>query len=92
MSDEHVSPRITLRISSQKGVCGFGHKVGQEFDVTGCTPAGMCPLAYHSAYPYIWALSLGGEMYWEKDKNFARIACPDADNPVFMELRREAKK
>ena len=52
------------------------------------TPAGMCGAAYHAAHPIITNLQFGGHIPWEDDTNMARIACPDPDNPVVMEIRR----
>ncbi|MEW6615714.1 MAG: TIGR04076 family protein [Thermodesulfobacteriota bacterium] len=89
MAEEYEYPKITLKIVSQKGTCTYGHEVGQEFDVSGTTPGGMCPSAFYSAYPCIMALMVGGSMPWEKDKDTAHIACPDPENPVVMELIRE---
>ena len=89
MSDEHHSPRMTLTIVSQKGSCAFGHKVGQQFDVSRGTPAGMCLSAFHSACPAIFALTFGAELPWEAEPGTAHVACPDGDNPLTMEIRRD---
>ncbi len=89
MSDEHESRKLTLTIVSQKGSCAFGLKVGQQFDVSRATPEGLCPAAFHSAYPAIFALMFGGELPWEAEKGTAHVACPDAANPLTMEIRRE---
>lgn len=90
MSDERTKMKLTLKISSQKGTCAYGHEEGQVFDVSTTTPAGMCPAAFCSAYPAIFALQLGTDMPWEKEKGVAHIACPDPDNPLTMEIRRES--
>jgi len=89
MAEEYEYPEITLKIVSQKGTCAYGHNVGQEFDVSGPTPSGMCPSAFCAAYPFITALMMGGTMPWEEDKNTAHIACPDPENPVVMKLIRK---
>lgn len=88
MAEEYQYPKLTLKIISQKGTCAFNHKVNQEFDVSGPTPAGICPAAYNAAYPSIFALMVGGRMPWEKDKDKAHVACPDSENPVVMEITR----
>ena len=88
MAEEYKYPKLTLRITSQKGHCAMGHQVGQEYDVSGTTPAGVCPCAFTSAYPSIFALMVGGSMPWEQDKDVAHAACPDPQNPVEMEIRR----
>ena len=89
MAEESKAPRIILEIVSQKGECAYGHKVGQVFDVTTTTPEGLCASACHSAYPAIYALKLGGELPWEKEKGTAHVACPDPVNPLVMKIRRE---
>jgi uncharacterized repeat protein (TIGR04076 family) len=89
MPQELKSPKMTLEIVSQKGFCGAGHTVGQKFDLTDGTPAGICPSAMHSVYPYILALRWGADFPWEKEKGVARIACPDPDNPLVMKITRE---
>ena len=89
MAEERKRPKMKLRIVEQKGTCAFGHKVGQEYDITRCTPEGVCQSAYHCAYPAIYALRFGGSLPWEKDKNKNYIACPDPFNPVVMEIVRE---
>jgi uncharacterized repeat protein (TIGR04076 family) len=89
MPEELKSPKMTLEIVSQKGFCGAGHTVGQKFDLSGGTPAGLCQSALHSAYPTIFALRWGADLPWEKEKGAAHIACPDADNPVVMKITRE---
>jgi len=89
--EEIKLPKITLKIVSQKGTCVFGHKVGEEFDVSRGTPEGLCPAVYHSAYPAIFALMAGGEIPWEEDKDTAHIACTDSVNPVVVEVRRIAE-
>ncbi len=53
------------------------------------TPEGLCPGAYHSDYPAIFALKFGGQLPWEKEKGTAHIACPDPENGVIMEIKRE---
>ena len=89
MAAEYKTPKVSLEIVSQKGKCVYGHEVGQRFDVSGATPAGLCPSAFHSAYPSIFALKVGGQLPWEREEGTAHIACPDADNPVVMKMTRE---
>lgn len=88
MADEYQYPKLTLRITSQKGHCAMGHQVGQEYDVSAHTPAGMCPFAFNAAFPFIFAMMVGGVMPWEPDKDVAHSVCPDPVNPVEMEIRR----
>ncbi len=84
-------PEITCKVISQKGFCDSHHKVGQTFEVVNGIPTGLCPDAMHSIFPALYGLTHGASYPWEPDKNIARIACPDQENPVVIELRRITK-
>jgi uncharacterized repeat protein (TIGR04076 family) len=82
--------RIIARVISQKGTCAARHKVGDEFLIDAIkTPGGMCPWAFVALWPFAELLQYGGTFPWEKDPSKATVACPDPDNPVVFELRRE---
>jgi uncharacterized repeat protein (TIGR04076 family) len=84
--------KIIARVISQKGKCEAGHKVGDEFLIDPLnTPAGMCPWAFYIIFLFAEPLQFGATFPWEKDPSKARVACPDADNPVIFELRRVDK-
>ena len=80
--------KMVACVVSQKGTCEAGHKVGDEFNVSGLTPSGMCPFAFYTMFPFLVALQYGGTFPWEKDPDKSSVACPDAVNPVVFELRR----
>jgi uncharacterized repeat protein (TIGR04076 family) len=81
--------KIIARVISQKGVCESGHNVGDEFLIDPVkTPAGMCPWAFCTLFPFAEPLQFGGAFPWEKDHSKACVVCPDPDNPVVFELRR----
>jgi len=80
--------KIIAKVISQQGVCEAGHKVGDEFVIGQITPAGMCSWAFYTLFPFAETLQFGGAFPWEKDRDKAIVACPDADNPVVFELRR----
>ena len=87
--------KVVLKITSVKGTCAAGHKVGEEFDlskdfVLGYSGSGkaLCPSAFYAAFPNWRILRFGGELPWEEDKDTAHVACPDPLNPLIMELRR----
>jgi uncharacterized repeat protein (TIGR04076 family) len=88
--------KVILKIVSVKGTCAAGHREGQEFDLSkdfcmgvSGNPGTICPSAFNAAFPSWRVLRFGGEFPWEEDKDKTTIACPDALNPVVMELRRE---
>jgi uncharacterized repeat protein (TIGR04076 family) len=89
------SMKVILKITSVKGTCAAGHKVGEEFDlskefVLGYSGNGkaLCPSAFYAAFPNWRVLRFGGALPYETDKDTAQVACPDPLNPVVMELGR----
>jgi len=80
--------KIIAKVISQQGICEAGHKVGDEFIISQTTPAGMCSWAFYTLFPFTVTLQFGGAFPWEKDPDKAKVACPDADNPVVFELRK----
>lgn len=85
---------IAIRVTSQKGACEAGHKVGDEWVIKGeefKTPQGICLFAFSSFYPLAKVLMYGGAFPWESDPDVTTAACPDAQNPVVFELRRLPK-
>ena len=83
--------KIKIKVTSQKGKCVVGHKVGDEFETSGLTPPGMCIFAFSSILPSLTPLMFGGQFFWSKDKDVTEVVCPDGDNPVVFELKRVRK-
>lgn len=81
--------KITARIIHIDGICSMGHKIGDEFIIDDITPDKMCSWAFHSIFPFYSVLKYNGSFPWEKDPNKAIVACPDPQNIVHFELRRE---
>lgn len=72
-------PKIILTLVEQKGPggCHRGHKVGDVFDFD--TDRGrLCPMALHTAFPYIDILRYGGTLPLSREGDI-RFCCPDAD-------------
>ena len=80
--------KVSIRVVSQKGTCANEHKVGDLWVVDGKTPEGICLSAFNTLLPGLRVLTFGGAFPWEDDPDVARVACPDAENPVVYELRR----
>ncbi len=85
-------PEVTCKVISQKGTCDYHHEVGQSFEVKNGIPQGMCPDAVHTLFPYLHGLTYGASYPWEPDRDIARMACTDWENPVVFELRRLPKE
>jgi uncharacterized repeat protein (TIGR04076 family) len=80
--------KVMARVVSQKGTCAAGLKVGDEFPAGEKTPGNICSFAYTAIFPFAVALMTDGAFPWEKDPDRTTVACPDAENPVVIELRR----
>ena len=82
-------PDVIARVISQKGICTSGHSVGDEFVIGQKTPPELCSWAFCSLFPFAEVLQFGGSFPWEEDADIARVACPDPENQVVFELRRQ---
>ena len=86
---EDTGYKVIARVISQKGTCGFGHKVGDPVVFDGETVQGRaCLSALYSFLPKVFAMRYGANFPWLDDKDVATHACPDAYNPVVFEIRR----
>ena len=85
---------VSVKVISQKGFCTAQHKVGDEWVIKEdyLIPGGMCSTAYNAIHTSIMILLFGGAFRWETDLHVTRIACPDPNNPVILELRRLTKR
>jgi uncharacterized repeat protein (TIGR04076 family) len=81
--------KVELKVISQEGTCGFGHKVGDViiFDERKIDGE-ICFHALYSVLPKVMAMRYGAEFPWAEDKDVATHACPDAYNPLVFEVRR----
>ncbi len=84
---------VEVTVKSQKGMCHFGHKVGDKIVFNGRTIRGpICYSALTTIMPRVYAMRFNAEFPWEKDKNVVCSVCPDSENPVVFEIRRMKKK
>ena len=90
-SDMAESYDVAVKVVSQKGTCGAKHKVGDEWIIKGKTPEGICLSAFNSLFLSAQILGFGGVFPWESNPDVTTVACPDAENPVVLELRRLRK-
>lgn len=72
-------PKITLTLVEQLGPggCHRGHKIGDVFDYDSDRGT-LCPMALHTAFPYIDILRYGGSLPKSRAGDY-RFCCPDAD-------------
>ena len=63
------------------------HKVGDtyEFDFERC-PQNFCASAFHSLWPSLRVLELGGRHPWDTEENVTHVACPDSSKPTIFRI------
>ncbi len=79
---------IKATVVEQKGTCVAGHKVGDEIDLNDIHAPKICRPLLNALEAQAMVLKYGGDMPWLKDKDTARVACPDPENPVIVEIKR----
>lgn len=79
---------VKVRVISQHGHCGSGHKVGDEWVMNRETPAGICLPAFNAILLDARAIMYGGDFPWTSNSDTAIVTCPDPNNPVVFEIRR----
>lgn len=85
--------KIEAIVISQKGKCGFGHKVGDKVLFNGKSVKGdICYSALTVLLPKVFAMRYNACFPWAKDKDAIFNACPDGENPVIFEIRRIPEK
>ncbi len=61
--------------------------VGDEFtfDFERC-PSDFCAAAFHSLWPSLRVLEMGGRHPWDSTEGVTTVCCPDANRPVTFRL------
>lgn len=92
LKEESMEKKVTsiqVKVKSQKGTCGLGHKVG---DVASITESGIdgkiCIHALYSMLPAVFAMMYEARFPWLEDPDTKTHACPDAYNPLVFEIKR----
>ena len=93
MTEQNEFPQIGSRVvgtvKAVKGDCHWGHKVGDQLEVSAHNTAGLCGFFYHDIFPYIVMLQFGGGFPAEwGDPNVVQLECMDRMNAVRIELAR----
>jgi len=90
MEDNAVPHIVTVKVMSQEGTCGLGHKVGDtiSFSENGVNGP-ICIHALYAILPKIFAMMYDARFPWLEDPDVSTSACPDAANPVVFEISRK---
>ena len=82
--------KVIGTITSVKGKCNAGHKVGDQFDLSVMSSGGLCGWLYRDLFPHLWLLQCGGNMIGNTPDHMERsipMRCPDIDNEVMISLK-----
>ena len=73
----------------EHGVCHM-HTEGQEFtfDFERC-PSDFCAAAFHSLWPHLRVVELGGRHPWDEKAGTTFVSCPDPNKPVVFKIVAE---
>lgn len=66
------------------------HTEGQVFEVDfeRC-PANFCASAFHTLWPHLRTLEMGGRHPWDEKPGETRVCCPDPHRPVVFKIVAE---
>ena len=73
----HEPVSFTVTVQDAKGECRAGHRPGDQWEFSRCTPAEMCGSAYHVMYPVLHGLMLTSGRYEGPAAQETLVACPD---------------
>ncbi len=82
-----VGFKIIGTVTSVKGNCGWGHKVGDKMELSVHNTGGLCGIFYHDIFPTITMLQFGGQWPWGDPEKLV-AECADRRNAVTLELQR----
>jgi len=86
---EQLGYPVVGTIKEIRGFCSAGHKVGDTFELSGYSSAGLCGFFYQGIFPYLIMLQFGGGFPPEwGDPDVVEMDCMDKFNLVTIELRR----
>jgi len=72
----------------EEGKCPEGHKIGETFEYPNDVGK-LCPVAFHSIYPYIRVIGSGGSFPFFDEPNAHSACCPDYKRPVVFKISRK---
>ncbi len=85
---EQLKHKVIGTIKSVKGICSWGHKVGDKIELSGHNTGGLCGVFYHDIFPSIIMLQFGGSYPWGNPDRVEK-ECTDKSNAVTIELQRQ---
>lgn len=80
--------KMRATVVSIERPCALGHQVGDTWELSEFTPAGLCVWAYSALLTRIEALYFGATYPWQTDPDELLVACPDHLSAVVFKLER----
>ncbi len=87
MERKQHGKKIQLEVKSIKGHCNWGHKVGDQCEVSMHQTGGICGALFTNINTRLHMLQFGGQYPWQPDPEATRGECTDPYNRVEVELR-----
>ncbi len=83
--------KVVAKVIETKGSCSIGMKVGDEFELGIHQCGEFCGYFYHNLFHWINVLQFDGTFPPSSDKDVIVWECPNPNNRVKVELRREKR-
>lgn len=84
--------KVRVTVLEAHPECGAEHHVGDIWEQSHVKREGvegfLCPTAFTSLAPVIYAMRYGGEFPWSEDPDVWVGCCIDVETPVKFEIRR----
>lgn len=69
--------RHDVTITKVEGVCPYGHRKGDRFQITNCNNDGLCGALFKTIHSQLITMHYGGSIPWEQDPNIFHGLCPE---------------
>jgi uncharacterized repeat protein (TIGR04076 family) len=90
VAKENTGFKVIATVKKATGICSWGHKEGDSFEISCWDTAGLCGLFYHDVFPRLMMLQFGGGYPWRNpdEQDCIEMACSDPSARIVLELRR----
>jgi len=84
-----IGNKVTAKVIEKQGDCTIGMDIGDEFELSIHRCGDFCGYFYHNIFGWIKTLQFGGIVPMAEDPDILVWECPNINNRVKVELRRE---
>ncbi len=86
-----IGNKVVAKVIEMKGECSIGMQVGDEFELSIHQCGDFCGYFYHNIFHWVNLLQFDGSFPLFPDKDVMVWECPNSNNRVKVELRREKR-